>query len=1124
MINDATRAQIDAADPTASTWLSANAGSGKTRVLTDRVARLLLDGVEPQNILCLTYTKAAASEMQNRLFKRLGEWAMMGDAALTADLAELGVIRHVALTHARTLFARALETPGGLKIQTIHSFCAGVLRRFPLEAGVSPQFSEMEDRAAELLRAEVVDTMAEGPDVTVVDAIARYLSDAKLDGFTAEIARHADAFATVPADSDLAMSFGLAADAVAEDAVGIAFVGNEAALSKDIAKAAVSLPNTYTKFAAALGTMDLADPGVADLQTAFRLFLYAKPRTSKSVNFPQSNHRTAVDAFAHLIDDLHAWMDRTESAWQHQLAVSALDRTRALYAFATRFVPAYEARKLALGVLDFDDLIRKTKALLTDPAVAAWVLFRLDGGIDHILVDEAQDTSPDQWAVIETLAREFASGEGARPDRQRTIFVVGDKKQSIYSFQGADPEAFDRMQAHFDGELGKVAKRLNKWALAHSFRSSPAILRLVDLTFKGDRAEGLEKEVLHRAVKSDMPGRVDLWPAIAPAKDEKEDRRWFDPVDTVGAHHHTVQLASQIAREIERLTREETIPVEIGKTGAYQRRPITPGDFLILVRGRKSGLFARIIRACKQIGLSVAGADRLAIGQELAVKDIAALLRFLALPEDDLSLAAALRSPLFGWSEQQLFTLAHHRPKDSFLWQVLRDQDSRHPETLAILRDLRRQADFLRPYDLIDRILIRHGGRTALLARLGEEAEDAIDALLAQALAYERSAVPSLTGFLNWMDTDDIEIKRQMDAAGDRIRVMTVHGAKGLESPIVILPDTAKRPNEIRDEVLPAGPHVVWRTNKDEAPVAMLPIRAEIEARQERERRRLLYVGMTRAEKWLIVCAAGDVGSGAESWYGMVADGMSHAGAVDHDFGFGTGQRLAHLDWTARDRVEIAKAPAPDPVIPDFAEIGSVSRPEKPLAPTDLGGAKILAGDPSETDQDTALARGRLIHLLLEHLPGWPESERARIGQALVDGDPDAAGLVETGTLLADVLGLLALPDLAPLFGPDALTEVDVTAALPELAGRRIHGTIDRLVIDETSVLAIDFKSNRLVPDTPEDVPEGLLRQMGAYQSALAQIYPGKTVSTAILWTVNGQLMPLSPQMSLSALSRTTFS
>ena len=1101
----ATQRQVDAANPRTSTWLSANAGSGKTRVLTDRVARLLLEDVSPQNILCLTYTKAAAAEMQNRLFQRLGAWAMMADENLRRELLELGVDKHIddaQLANARTLFARAIETPGGLKIQTIHSFCAGVLRRFPLEAQVSPQFREMEDRMAEILRAEVVDQMVIGPDAYVVHAMLAQFTGDDLAKFTAEIAGKRDAFAAPIANEQIKSSLGLNPDAQRDDALRMAFQGDEAAIVDDIKEAFRDQAASYKKLAAQLAALDLKNPDWAALETLFSLFLYANTCDSKSVNFPQSNHSKAVEAMAPIADTVHDWMDRVAAAKAHLWAMDAFDRTRALYDFAEVFVPAYEARKLEMGALDFDDLIRKAKALLIDPAVAQWVLYRLDGGIDHILVDEAQDTSPTQWAVIEQLTQEFATGEGARPDRERTIFVVGDKKQSIYSFQGADPAAFDQMKAHFDAAHQAIGKPFEVTSLDHSFRSSQAILSVVDATFAGDRAAGMDDNLNHIAFQENMPGRVDLWPVIEKSKIE-DTREWFKPVDEPSATDHIVRMAQRTAAQIKYIIENETLPVEDGNSGTFNRRPVTEGDFLILVQ-RRSELFAEIIRACKAANLKIAGADRLRVGAELAVKDLAALLRFLALPEDDLSLAATLRSPLFGWTEQQLFTLSHHRGK-SFLWEALRNTDP--TQTLDILNDLRGKSDFLRPYDLIERILTRHDGRRKLLARLGPEAEDGIDALLSQALAYESTGVPSLTGFLTWMDTDDLEVKRQMESQGDRIRVMTVHGAKGLEAPIVILPDTAKRDIQVKQELLPAGDHVIWKTPAKASAPAVIALRDDVIAKQARERLRLLYVAMTRAEKWLIIGAAGDVGEGDASWYNIVADGMAKRGDVDAMLGDLPIKRVSELDWDAPLRVTSTPVETIAVNVPEFNQL-PVSEKTKTLSPSDLGGPKVMQGDPSELDLEDALARGTQIHKLLEHLPIVPSEKRLELGLRLIQSDDQA--------LVQEIISLIEKPELAWLWASDALTEVDITANLAGIG--RIHGAIDRLIITDQKITAIDYKSNKLVPNTPAQTPLGLQRQLAAYHQALRAIYPDHVIEAAILWTHTGSLMLLPDDLLHDAL------
>ncbi|MHA6264262.1 double-strand break repair helicase AddA [Arenibacterium sp. CAU 1754] len=1115
--NEATERQVQAARPDASTWLVANAGSGKTRVLTDRVARLLLDGVQPQNILCLTYTKAAASEMQNRLFARLGEWAMLADSKLAQALVDLGAggdITPERMRQARTLFARAIEAPGGLKIQTIHSFCASLLRRFPLEAGVSPQFSEMEDRAARLLQAEIVQDFAQGPQAALVDGLAQYISEFSFDELMPAILQHRSAFDQPLSLDGFLEILDLPAgydEAALERRI---FIGGEQDLLDRLIGALKTGTPTDNKAAETLSKIN--GLGLSCLPVLENLFLFgertAAPFSAKtgSVSRPFGT-KTVRSNHPDLMDEVDKLMLRVEAGRSQRLALETARKTLALHAFARAFLPEYDRRKQLRGWLDFDDQILKARQLLNDPAVAQWVLFRLDGGIDHILVDEAQDTSPEQWDVIEKLAQEFTSGQGARTDVERTIFVVGDKKQSIYSFQGANPDAFDRMQAEFAHRLEDSGSQLQDLSLEFSFRSAETILRLVDLVFENRVEAGFPATSKHRAFKSDLPGRVDLWPVVEKVE-EKEDRHWTDPVDRPSPRNHNIVLAERIANRIKTMIEDgETIPDE--QDGVMYRRPVQPGDFLILVQ-RRSILFGEIIRACKAAGLPIAGADRLKVGAELAVKDLGALLSFLSTPEDSLALATALKSPLFGWSEQALFDLAHRRTED-YLWQALRKRGDEFPETLDILNDLRGQIDFLRPYDLIERILTRHNARKRLLARLGEEAEDGINALLSQALAYERSEIPSLTGFLIWMETDDLTIKRQMGSAGNMLRVMTVHGAKGLESPIVILPDTAKRNAPKMPKILPKEDTPIWTSGKVDMPEAMSDVIEATRAKEENERLRLLYVALTRAEKWLIVAAAGDLDKDGNTWYQLIQSGMERAGAVARIFDGGKGLCLVDDSWSALDLRSPETTHADLPDLPSvFLRPAALPVADLPtLSPSDLGGAKAMPGAAGE-EEEVAKLRGTRIHLLLEHLPGVPEADWTNAANRIL---PDAAE-----SDLDDVLGearkVLSQPDLAHLFGPDILAEVPVTA---QIGSRRIHGVIDRLVLSGDTILIVDFKSNATVPPDTAHVPEGILRQMAVYGAALEQIYPGRDIQTAILWTRTASLMHLPHDLVREARGRT---
>lgn len=1106
-MDDATRNQIEAANPAHSTWLTANAGSGKTRVLTDRVARLLLAGTSPERILCLTYTKAAATEMQNRLLKRLGEWAMLPEDELLTALADLGETGTPDLAEARRLFARAIEAPGGLKVQTIHSFCASLLRRFPLEAGVPMGFAELDDRSARALRAEIVEEMADQDDPAIHDLTELHSGD-DLDRFLASLS---EADFAIPADPDaIWKALNLPPGLDEAELLGQVFDGNEGDLFDALLPILAGGKPTDERLAAKLRNGNWRLPAIPELRLSADAFLTGAkakaPFAAKIGSIPTKDLRDGP--CAHLMDRLNDLMLRVQDARPHMTALGIAQKTLTLHRFAHAFTQRLAERKAAHGWLDFDDLIRRTESLLQESSMAQWVLWRLDGGIDHILVDEAQDTSPGQWQVIRSLTDEFTSGAGAAT-HPRTLFVVGDPKQSIYSFQGADIAVFEEMRDRFEQDFQAVQQPMQQRGLSHSFRSSRAILELVDAVFQGEAAQGLGIPPEHIAFHNDLPGRVDIWPAI-PEPERPERGDWSDPIDAPAENSANTLLARAIAAQIGAM-----IGAPIHKDGEV--RPIGPGDIQILVQ-RRGALFEELIRECKVADLPVAGSDRLKLAAELAVRDITATLSVLVTPQDDLSLASALRSPLFGISEDQLYRLAAGRGRKT-LWEQL--QNSPHEAARNLLHDLAGQADYLRPYDLISRLLTRHDGRAALLARLGVEAEDGIDELLSQALLYETVEAPSLTGFLVWLASDEIEVKRQLPGgSGGLIRIMTVHGAKGLESPIVILPETQKRRSDNRARLVRLDQMQTWRGTAEERPDSLAQAVERHAKRQEEERRRLLYVAMTRAESWLIVASAGDTGDELDSWHSMITQGAGRA-SLDRDEieipGVGTAARLAVGNWPEETVVPADEAAKTLPT-PDWATRPAPPKPEipRPVAATSLGGAKVIGAPVDDTDPAAAMLRGTRLHLLLEHLPGTDESKWEALANAVLAGGegglPDA---VEAASLLTEARAVIEAPDLAEIMKPapnaTILREVRLTAPLPEIG--ILHGTIDRLVVQDHEVLAVDYKSNANVPAHAEATPEGILRQMAAYRAALQRIYPDRKISSAILWTTTRSLMELPDEL-----------
>lgn len=1107
-MNDATDAQNRAARPTVSTWLTANAGSGKTRVLTNRVARLLLSGVQPESILCLTYTTAAASEMQNRLFKTLGSWAMLADKALRHELTVLGEPPPDNLGRARTLFARAIEAPGGLKIQTIHSFCSKILRQFPLEAGVNPQFHELDEAAQDVVLRDTLEDIAQNhPDV--LRRVHGVYSGQDITRLCKDIAKQSALFSNPASRSDIFAAFGLEEGVTTEALLAEAIRTDDIALLKSMVPVLRALGSANDHKLASKLTQIADAPRYADL-VLLESCLLTGAGTKAPFSFKTSPPTAEVKKAPSLQPLMPSFVEigeRVERLRPRRIAFEAARDTVTLHSFAHVFLESYAKQKAKLGVLDFDDLILKTKQLLTSRSLA-WVLYRLDAKIDHVLVDEAQDTSPAQWDIIGALTGELVATESERP---RTLFVVGDKKQSIYSFQGADATGFDERGITFSRQL-EHGQGLAMGELLHSFRSSSAVLDVVDAVFS--QSDGTGETTRHRAFHADMPGRVELWPLV-PNPEASDELPWYDTRERTVSNSAPQELANTLAKRVSELLKTGTIQDKNG-----QFRSVRASDIMILVQ-RRSALFDHIITACKAREIPIAGADRLKIGSELAVRDILAILSFLALPEDDLSLASALKSPVLGWNETMLFDLAANRKTGSFLWQSMRDRKNEFPETFETLSALRDRVDFERPFELIQTILTKFDGRERLLARLGPEVEDGIDELLTQALSYEARNVPTLTGFLSSIRAADIEVKRETEATGNLLRVMTVHGAKGLESPIVILPDTTVGSNPSRQSIVlgPQGLPVLTRS-KDKSTPEMLDTSEALHQADYAERERLLYVAMTRAEKWLIAYGVepGRNDTNRLDWHKRIEQGLRQVCAKE----LGEGER-SYLCYEVGNWANMSDDPPDDTsavtLVDDIPAFSKVTLPkiQKPRSPSDLGGAKVLTTEQDETSG--GLRKGRQMHLLLEHLPS--ATNRKQLANSLLTESPDAASEDEISRLCAEAIEIIQ--NHQDIFGETKFAEVEIVGT-SETLGERISGAIDRLSVTDDKVHAVDFKTNAVVPSKPEDTPEGILRQMGAYLDILEQLYPDRAVEVSILWTATGDLMPLPHGIVREALGRATTS
>lgn len=1131
--------RLVATSPEINAWVLANAGSGKTTILGNRVIRLLLAGAAPDRILCLTFTKAAAAEMQTRIFRELARWVQLGDAALDAEIGRVtngaggnNPIEPSVRDRARSLFAAAIETPGGLKIQTIHAFAERVLHLFPFETGIPVDFEVLtEIESGELMAlarrdiiqrasgdagsmlglafAELLDATSETGFAELIDqAVAelRKLSGrgAALPSLESRLARYR-AFLGVP-DSETEDRIRADFLAALPTAERLTEIGEAIGAQKKLSDAQRRLAGEVIALAgAARGTTAWIDECCA-------LLLTTKGEPKKAV--------FTLDTYTALpgLKEEEAMAKNAALSYRARLgAFRTLTRSLALSSIAEAVLARYIAAKRARNRLDFDDLIAALRQLLGS-GQANWVQMKLDSGIEHVLVDEAQDTTPAMWDVIRALTDEFFAGEGAKR-RKRTLFVVGDEKQSIYSFQGADPAAFEASRLHF-AEKSCVEDHIRRpIELISSFRSSADILGAVDTVFADPtRRDGLvaaSESVSHIAARQNFPGLVEIW---APERQQPMPDEGPRPLPAASV------LADRVADTIAGWLKEGATHLEDGA-------PIRAGDILVLVR-KRGPFFFSILRALRHRRIPVAGADRLALGQEIAIHDLLVVAEALLQRQDDLALASALKSPFFALTDADLEGIA--RGRAGSLHAALRESENESFATFStVLDDWRRLAETADPFTFFATLLSSPApacpeisGRQALLTRLGPDAAEPIDAFLALAQEFSRRNPGSLLAFVERQRRHEIEIKRDLEQGSDAVRVMTVHGAKGLEARIVFLGDTAHPPT--RDRVAPVhlvsgtdGPALLlWPQSRNGEPPRLREARVEAREKQYREHRRLLYVGMTRAsDRLYLVGWAGkhsreEIETGQSrpppenplewTWHAL-AD-AAFATIPEIEIATRHGPRKIRRILSALEASPPVPAPAAgrlerDAELPDWLTspvLLTARQSSRTIRPS-----RARAG-PNEARKEIR-ARGVFLHRLYETLPGVAPENRLVMAEAAAARAFPGITPEDREKLVAPVVALIGSEQGGRIFGPRSRSEVAIAGEIRLAQGqqRAVSGRIDRLVVTDRLVEIIDFKTGR---PRPVGGDTAILRQMALYRAVITQIYPGRDIVCAILWSETGFL------------------
>lgn len=1156
-LDETRRKQAIASDPRLSAWVSANAGSGKTHVLTQRVIRLMLNGARPSSILCLTYTKAAASEMSNRVFERLARWTAMDDAALSKEITEVeGAVPDAAkLMAARRLFARALETPGGLKIQTIHAFCEALLHQFPLEANVAGHFTVLDDKAAAALiseaRRSLLTATQTGQDASLAAAFhdVRTLADETgLDRLLGEIVANRsalqqffDAARREGPDEALKRELGipLSADAASIAARAWPLPGlGEGRVQDYIALANGKGGANAQERAFALGLARSETDPVRRLERLRAALLKKGDEQPYAATGYYTSAMNKIDPA--LCEAVASAAVMLAEIWGQYKTYRMFEATRSALVLARHFLAAYEALKRERSFLDFEDFITRTDMLLSKSDIGPWVHYKLDRGIDHLLLDEAQDTSPTQWSIIMSLTEEFFAGHSARMDN-RTLFTVGDEKQSIYSFQGARPERFasERRRAHERAVAGR--KAFEPLQLHLSFRSTEDVLSAVDQTFlRDDNRRGLSadgREVIHQSNRIGQAGAVDLWEIIADESSDSEDDDWLAPFDRPAEKSPVLQLASRMAAVIREMIGREVMETKDGP------RTVGPGDILVLVRKRDAfaGALARELK--KNGSVPVAGTDRLVLASHIAVQDLMALGRFALLLEDDLSLAALIKSPLLDMDEDDVDALCGHRSEGQGVWAklgVLARADLRWGAVADKLTRWSEMARRMRVHEFYAALLGREGGRKLFLSRFGHEVSDVLDEFLNFALAHEEAGLPGLTSFIATLEKDSPEIKREQDKGRQEVRIMTVHASKGLEAPVVFLVDGGSKPFD--KSLLPKlrlkpgsgdGPDVpFW------VPTADLKSRvaAEDDGRlgqaAEEEYRRLLYVGLTRASDRLVLCGYRKKTPVPDSWAQLVRTALvvDEARCAPASFSAG-GLSWEGFKWRHHSRVPLSVdkaesiATAGERIaLPDslFQPLPPAPALPQPMAPS--GVTAVIDEQAGDTTVSSALfaaktkgsgaqSRGRIVHRLLQALPEIADADRASAARRyLVRAAPHWSD-ADRERLAESALTIVSDPGFASLFGAGSRAEVSIMGKIRvRHKDYAISGRVDRMGMSGETVFVADYKTNRVPPPTRDHIPFAHLAQLALYREVLSPLFPGKTVECMLIYTEGPQLYSLTPE------------
>lgn len=1134
-----------------SIWVSASAGSGKTTILVKRLLKLLLNNIDLSKIVCITYTKTGANEMKTRIYKELSKWVILNDDDLKRNLSEfyLSYSDTDLLLKARTLFARVIDNIDELKILTIHSFCQQILKKFPLEAGILPNFEIMEN-SKELINDctnKFLKNIDKYPDFSdKIRNIIKYKNEEQFYSLiNAVLAKQQDLNLILSFNydfkNDLYKLFGLYKNDTEKNFLN-EFINNLGFVDVNYFKNHIyeNLTDKQREhFNVLLEWNNYDDDYKNDnYENYLAVFLTKEFDKRKFGNEFKKISSINEECVSTIIQE----QDRCYDFYQNITKIKTINITISILEISLKILEVYQNEKQQRGILDYDDLIIYTLKLLTNTEYSAWINYKLDSGIEHILLDEAQDTSKIQWGIIQQLTEEFFSGKGVN-EKNRSIFVVGDEKQSIFKFQGASPNMFSEQYNFYKYTIENCNKFINKIDLEYSFRSLPAILKFTDTVFQqienATRISKLTNIIKHNCLRSseENQGLIEVWPLIEPAK--KTETAWQISFENDNEIKTKEQLALNIALKIrEIITKNKVITVK------NKEKNVDFKDIIILLKNRDEILLSYLIRKLNEFNIPNSGFDKTTLLENIIVKDFLSILEFVVFPQDDFILASLFKSPILNMEEEELFFLCRYKIENNYanLFESLKEfcnnYDNKtlkfisflqqntfqnfkfnidnYKQILLILNDFILKSKDLIISEFIYYIINNFDIKIRFLERFSNNFLEIFKQFMNYIKNFESNNTITIFNFLQNIKENNLEIKKDLDHSINQVRIMTVHASKGLEAPIVFVINSSY--NTISEDL-------IWNEDDFDYKLPIFTkfsktdiyqsIKENIKENNYAEYLRLFYVAITRAENELYICGCKNLkekteseakDDGKKTWYDLAYLAIKTIG-YQKKFEFDdTTEKYIYGDEKQKyykiDNNEVITQNIDNNILNNIKKLNFIQKENK--QDEEFQFLKHLDRDNNILSINIAITRGNAVHKLLEILPLTKKEERDEIADIYLNNSFFTLSKQDRITIKQKVFQILDHPDYQEFFDENSKSEVNI---MGQLGDKNVPKRIDRLVVKKDEVIIIDYKNTINCYQTKEQLPREFITQLKVYKDLISKIYKNRKITCYILLTSHIKLI-----------------